>query len=64
MRCAHCEADFTPKTIRRRFCSDRCRKAAWTGAKAEDLVRALEDVDRLRRRLERFQRRRSKGAGI
>jgi len=29
MRCAHCEAEFKPKTTRRRFCSAKCRAAAW-----------------------------------
>ena len=29
MRCDYCEADFDAKTTRRRFCSAKCRKAAW-----------------------------------
>jgi hypothetical protein len=29
VRCAHCDGEFTPKTTRRRFCSSRCRSAAW-----------------------------------
>ncbi len=29
MRCEHCEADFSPKNVRGRFCSAKCRKAAW-----------------------------------
>jgi len=32
-RCAHCEADFTPKNIRGRFCSSKCRAAAWQAAR-------------------------------
>ncbi len=42
-RCAHCEADFTPKNRRRRFCSGRCRAAAWQAARKnqENRLRGL-----------------------
>ena len=45
--CAHCQAAFPQKTSRRRFCSDKCRKAAWTAkreareARLRALVKAL-----------------------
>lgn len=35
MRCAHCEAEFTPKNTRGRFCSAKCRAAAWQAKRAE-----------------------------
>ncbi len=51
MRCEHCEADFTPKNIRGRFCSAKCRKAAWQRQRKgilalveEQLTRALAQV--------------------
>jgi len=27
--CEHCHGEFSPKNTRGRFCSARCRKAAW-----------------------------------
>jgi predicted nucleic acid-binding Zn ribbon protein len=55
MWCAHCEAEFEPKNARGRFCSDRCRAAAWQRqrkdalALVEDqLTRALVHVRALR----------------
>ncbi len=47
MQCAHCETDFTPKHSRRRFCSPKCRAAAWQAARksrdsrVRDLVKLL-----------------------
>jgi|GEM_PF-3282446 hypothetical protein len=38
MRCEHCDGDFEPKTSRRRFCSARCRKAAWQQKRKDDLA--------------------------
>ncbi len=35
MRCEHCDGEFQPKNSRGRFCSAKCRKAAWT-RKRED----------------------------
>lgn len=29
MRCAHSEAEFTPKRMTGKYCSTRCRCAAW-----------------------------------
>ncbi|MFI5341961.1 MAG: hypothetical protein ACHQ7N_19255 [Candidatus Methylomirabilales bacterium] len=43
MRCEHCEADFTPKTSRRRFCSAKCRKAAWQ-RKREDRESRIREL--------------------
>ncbi len=33
--CEHCQAEFPQETVRRRFCSDRCRFAAWQAKRAE-----------------------------
>ena len=38
MRCANCEAEFMPKLSRGRFCSAKCRKAAWQRARGADLA--------------------------
>ncbi len=46
MRCAHCEADFTPKNSRGLYCSARCRKAAWTRQRADDLAVVEEQLTR------------------
>ncbi len=55
MRCAHCDAEFTPKRPTGKYCSPRCRSAAWqrnradTLAVVEDqLTRALTRVRALR----------------
>ncbi len=29
MRCAHCEAEFEPKRPTKKYCSTKCRCAAW-----------------------------------
>ena len=42
MRCEHCQTDFRPKNSRRRFCSARCRKAAWQRKREDDLA-VVED---------------------
>ena len=43
MRCAHCEAEFTPKRTTGKYCSTRCRCAAWQSnrAKREDRLRSI-----------------------
>ncbi len=60
MRCQFCEAEFTPKNIRRRFCSSRCRKAEWQRVRDRELSQALEALDRLTVRLQRLQRPRAR----
>ena len=54
--CAHCQAEFPQKTSRRRFCSDRCRKAAWTAGREIDLALVHEALSRAMARVERLQR--------
>jgi hypothetical protein len=44
MRCEHCEDDFTPKTSRRRFCSAKCRKAAWQRKREDNLALVEEQL--------------------
>ncbi|MGD0267236.1 MAG: hypothetical protein ABSD47_20155 [Candidatus Methylomirabilota bacterium] len=46
MRCEHCDGDFAPKNIRGRFCSAKCRKAAWQrkGEDRESRMRELVKV--------------------
>ncbi len=45
--CKHCHDEFEAKTTRRRFCSAKCRSAAWQDAKRDQdarvrgLVKAL-----------------------
>ncbi len=63
MRCQYCEAEFTPKNIRRRFCSSRCRKAEWQRVRDRELSQALEALDRLTGRLRRLQRQKTQPQG-
>jgi len=49
MRCEHCEADFTPKNSRGRFCSAKCRKAAWTQRREEREAHQRELIKTLAR---------------
>ena len=45
--CEHCRAEFQRKTIRRRFCSDRCRKAAWQRQRETESAEVRELARRL-----------------
>ena len=60
MRCEHCEADFNPKNSRGRFCSAKCRKAAWQRKRVDDLAMV---EDQLTRALTRVQALRGTQAG-
>ncbi len=52
MLCEHCTAPFTPKHPRARFCSTRCRLAAWHGKRRTTLAiletLLLKAVDQIR----------------
>ncbi len=55
MDCGHCTSAFTPKHPRARFCSTRCRLAAWHGKRRTTLetletmlLRAVDHVRVLR----------------
>ena len=43
LRCAHCEAEFTPKNVRGRFCSSKCRSASWQ-RKQEDRESRMREL--------------------
>ncbi len=46
MHCEACGADFTPKINRGRFCSAKCRKAAWQRKREDDLTILEEQLAR------------------
>ncbi len=52
--CAHCHREFPAKNLRARFCSDKCRAAAWQDQRRRELSLALEALDQAKRRLERI----------
>ncbi len=43
MRCA-CGHEFEAKTVRRQFCTDSCRKAAWQRKREDTLARLEENL--------------------
>ncbi len=56
MRCQHCEAEFQAKTVRRRFCTEKCRKASWQAERDRDLALVVDSMTRDLERLRRLQR--------
>ena len=44
MRCAHCDQEFEAKTVRRQFCTAKCRKAAWQRKREYTLARLEENL--------------------
>jgi hypothetical protein len=52
MRCAHCEAEFTPKRITGKFCSAKCRAAAWQHKRRDDLGMIEDQLTRALARLQ------------
>jgi hypothetical protein len=46
MRCAHCEAEFAPRRSTGKYCSTRCRCAAWQAScvQREDRLKGLVKV--------------------
>jgi hypothetical protein len=56
MLCAHCDLEFAPRNIRRRFCSSRCRSAAWQEARDKEIRGVLDDLARVTRRVETLRR--------
>jgi hypothetical protein len=55
--CAHCQAEFSAKNVRARFCSSKCRAAAWQAQRRRELSLALEELGRAAGRLQRLQER-------
>ncbi len=51
--CAHCQAELTESTERRRFCSSRSRAAALQRQRKDDLALAEEHLARALARLRR-----------
>ena len=47
MLCAHCGSSFVAKTVRRQYCSDKCRAAAWQQKREDREGRLLERVKAL-----------------
>jgi hypothetical protein len=44
--CAHCDQEFTPKNVRGRFCSSKCRAAAWQRKRHDELGQVEEQLTR------------------
>jgi len=51
MICQTCGASFTPKHPRGRYCSGRCRAAAWEKRKKQELEAALDEAERALRKV-------------
>lgn len=47
MRCAFCERDFTPKRTTGKYCSTKCRCAAWQANREHALDRLAEQAERV-----------------
>lgn len=45
MRCSHCQTEFQARTKTQRFCSAKCRRAAWSNGAGE--VASLRQGKRL-----------------
>jgi hypothetical protein len=56
MLCAHCDQEFTAKNIRRRFCSARCRAAAWQANRADALALVEDALTRALTRLQEIRK--------
>ena len=51
MCCAHCDGEFTPKNIRGRFCSAKCRAAAWHAKRDQVLASVTNRLEHALQRL-------------
>ena len=60
MRCAHCEAEFTPKNVRGRFCSDKCRAAAWQAYREHALARIEQNLPHALTHVQTIRQRRAR----
>ncbi len=58
--CEHCGAAFAGARLDRKFCSAKCRAAAWQRSRDQELTQALETLGRLTTRLQRLQRPKAK----
>ena len=60
MQCAHCDTNFEPKTTRRRFCSDKCRSAAWQANRQHTLARLEENLTHALAQVQAIRERRTR----
>ncbi len=60
MRCAHCDAEFTPKNSRRRFCASKCRSAAWQANRKDALARIEENLEHALAQVQAVRERRTR----
>jgi len=58
MRCAYCEAEFTPKRTTGKYCSAKCRAAAWQANREHELSSVTKGVEQILHRLQELQRQR------
>jgi hypothetical protein len=63
MRCQHCDTNFEARTVRRRFCSDKCRKAAWQAKRAHTLARLQENLSHALAQVQAIRERRTRPGG-
>lgn len=56
MHCAHCETDFTPKRTTAKYCSTRCRAAAWARNRADTLAMVEDQLARALTRLQTIRK--------
>jgi hypothetical protein len=55
MRCTHCETEFTPKRTTGKFCSAKCRAAAWQRKRHDELACLEDQAERLLIRIRALQ---------
>ena len=56
MRCAHCDGEITPKRTTGKYCSTRCRAAAWHAHREQELASVTKGLAQVLHRLQRLQR--------
>ena len=56
MRCGYCGTEFEPKTVRRQFCTAKCRKAAGQRKRQDDLALVEEQLTRALTRMRALRR--------
>jgi hypothetical protein len=64
MRCGYCDANFEAKTSRRRFCSDRCRKAAWQANREHALARLEKNLEHGLAQVQAIRERRTRSGSM
>ncbi len=59
MRCV-CGHEFEAKTVRRQFCSDKCRKAAWQRKREHTLAQLEENLSHALAQVQAIRERRTR----